>query len=63
MHVTGKYQAIHIGLLFTFLIYACAAMWVFSIKTAKKAWVDLLSAIFTCLAITWLLGAITGVAS
>jgi hypothetical protein len=61
LHVIGKYQAVHIGLLFTFLIYACAAMWAFSVKTARKAWVGLLKSIFFCLAITWLLGKITGV--
>jgi len=63
MHVTGKYQAIHIGLILTFLVYACAAMWVFSVKTAKKAWLGLLKSILFCLAITWLLGRITGVAN
>jgi len=63
LHVTGKYQAIHIGLIVTFLVYACAAMWVFSVKTAKKAWIVLLNSIFFCLAMTWLLGKITGVAN
>ncbi len=61
LHVTGKYQAIHIGLIVTFLVYACAVMWVFSVKTAKKAWIVLLNSIFFCLAMTWLLGKITGV--
>jgi len=63
MQVTGKYQAIHIGLILTFLVYACAAMWVFSVKTAKKAWLGLLKSIFFCLTVTWLLGKITGVAN
>jgi len=63
MHVTEKYQAIHIGLILTFLVYACAAMWVFSVKTAKKAWLGLLKSISFCLVITWLLGKITGMAS
>jgi hypothetical protein len=61
LHVIGKYQAIHIGLLFTFLVYACAAMWAFSVKTARQAWIGLLKSIFFCLAIIWLLGKITGV--
>jgi len=60
LHVTGKYQAIHIGLLLTFLVYSCAAMWVFSVKTAKKAWLDLSKAVISCLVITWLLGIMIG---
>jgi len=38
----GKYQAIHIGLLLSFIVYACAAMWVFSLSNATKAWIGLI---------------------
>jgi len=38
----GIYQALHIGMLLSFLIYACAAMWAFSTSTAKRAWLLLL---------------------
>jgi len=49
--VVGHYQAIHIGLMLTFLTYACATMWVFSVVSAKSAWFGLLklNAIFAVL--------------
>lgn len=52
---TGKYQAIHIGLLLSFLVYACAAMWVFSASNATKAWVGLIKWNLVFLLGTWLL--------
>ncbi len=55
MLVIDKYQAIHIGLLLTFLVYACAAMWVFSVKTAPKAWLNLISLNLALLLSAWLL--------
>ena len=51
----GKYQAIHIGLLLTFLVYACAAMWVFSVDSANKAWLGLLKSTVSLIVVTWLL--------
>lgn len=51
----GKYQAIHIGLMLTFLIYACAAMWVFSVVSAKRAWFGLIKLNIIFVAISWLL--------
>jgi len=51
----GKYQAIHIGLLLTFLVYACAAMWVFSVSNATKAWIGLIKWNLAFLLGTWLL--------
>jgi hypothetical protein len=42
LNSVGNYQAIHIGLLLTFLIYACATMWVFSVSSASKAWLGLI---------------------
>jgi hypothetical protein len=41
-NVVGHYQAIHIGLMLTFLTYACVVMWVFSVVSAKRAWLGLL---------------------
>jgi len=38
----GISQALHIGMLLSFLIYACAAMWVFATATAKRAWLRLI---------------------
>ncbi|MGV2872710.1 hypothetical protein [Colwellia sp. E150_009] len=51
----GEYQAFHIGLLLSFLIYSCGAMWVFSVSTAKKAWGGLISLNLIFMALTWLL--------
>jgi accessory gene regulator protein AgrB len=55
MPVVGKYQAIHIGLLLSFLIYACAAMWVFSVVSAKSAWLGLIKLNVIFLGLTLLL--------
>lgn len=49
----GKYQAVHISLMLSFLIYACVVMWVFSVTSAKKAWLGLITANVFCLALTW----------
>jgi hypothetical protein len=51
----GKYQAIHIGLLLSFLVYACAAMWVFSVSSAAKSWIGLIKCNLVFLLGTWLL--------
>jgi hypothetical protein len=51
----GKYQALHTGMLLSFLIYACAAMWVFSTVTAKRAWLGLIQLNFALILLTWLL--------
>ncbi|AAZ24104.1 DUF3649 domain-containing protein [Colwellia psychrerythraea] len=60
LNSAGKYQAIHIGLLLSFLVYACAAMWVFSVSSATKAWIGLIKAnIFLAIG-TWLLMQSTG---
>lgn len=55
MSSVGKYQAIHIGLMLAFLIYACAAMWVFSVSSAKRAWFGLVKINVIFLVVTWLL--------
>jgi len=51
----GVYQALHIGMLLSFLIYACAAMWVFTVSTAKKAWFGLISLNLILMALTWVI--------
>lgn len=56
----GKYQAIHIGLLLSFLVYACATMWVFSVSNATKAWIDLIKWNLVFLFSTWLLMQFSG---
>ncbi|KGJ97418.1 DUF3649 domain-containing protein [Colwellia psychrerythraea] len=63
MTSVGKYQAIHIGLMLTFIVYACVAMWVFSVKTATKAWLGLLKLSISFVVATWLLMQFNGVAS
>ncbi|MFT4724800.1 MAG: hypothetical protein ACJA0T_000267 [Colwellia sp.] len=52
---TDKYQALHTGMLLSFLIYACAAMWVFSTFTAKRAWLGLIQLNIAIILLTWLL--------
>jgi len=55
LNSVGKYQAIHLGLLLSFLVYACAAMWVFSVSSAKKAWLGLITLNILLMASSWLL--------
>jgi hypothetical protein len=52
---TDKYQALHTGMLLSFLIYACAAMCVFSTFTAKRAWLGLIQLNIAIILLTWLL--------
>jgi hypothetical protein len=60
-NIVGHYQAIHIGLMLTFLVYACAVMWVFSVTSAKGAWFGLLQVNIIFAALAWLLMNFTGV--
>jgi hypothetical protein len=53
--VAGKYQALHSGLLISFIVYACAIMWVFSVTTAKRAWVGLIKLNIILIILTWAL--------
>ncbi len=55
MHLVGKNQAIHIGVMLTFLVYASTAMWVFSVTSASRAWLGLLKINAILLVGTWLL--------
>lgn len=63
MTSAGKYQAIHIGLMLTFFVYACAAMWVFSVATATKAWLGLIKLTLFFSITTWLLMQFNGAAN
>ena len=60
LHAVGKYQAIHIGLMLTFIVYVCAAMWVFSVSSASKAWLGLIKLSISFAVATWLLMQFTG---
>jgi len=53
--IAGKYQAIHIGLMLTFFVYACAVMWVFTVTSASRAWLGLFKFNAFLLIGTWLL--------
>jgi len=61
--VVGHYQAIHIGLIVTFLVYAGTVMWVFSVTSAKAAWFGLLQVNAICVALVWLLMQFTGISA
>lgn len=63
LNSVGKYQATHIGLLLTFIVYACAAMWVFSVSNANKAWLGLLKLNLVLFIATWLLMQLNGATS
>jgi hypothetical protein len=63
LNSVGKYQAIHIGLLLTFIVYACAAMWVFSVSSTSKAWLGLIKLNILLLVSTWILMQFNGVAN
>lgn len=60
LNSVGKYQAIHIGLMLTFIVYACVAMWVFSVESASKAWMGLIKLTLFFTITTWLLMQFTG---
>jgi hypothetical protein len=55
MGVVGNYQAMHIGLMLTFLVYSFAAMWVFSVTSATRAWLGLIKLNIIFIVISWLL--------
>lgn len=63
MHLVGENQAIHISIMLTFLIYAGAAIWVFSVTTVRQAWLGLLKINALLLAGTWLLMQFSDVSS
>lgn len=55
VQATDKYQATHIGLMLGLLIYAGAVIWVFSVSSAKRAWLGLIALNVIFLLLTWLL--------
>ncbi len=59
----GKYQAVHSSLMLSFLVYACVVMWVFSVASAKQAWLGLIKANVFCLTLTWLLLQLTNMSN
>lgn len=40
----NKVQAVITGTLLSFLVYACAVIWVFAVRSALKAWIGLIVA-------------------
>lgn len=52
---SGQYQALHSGLLLSFLIYSGAVMWVFSVASAKRAWFGLIKSNVILIILTWVL--------
>ncbi len=63
IYIIEKNQAIHISIMLTFLIYAGTAMWVFSVTSARQAWLGLLKFNVILLTSTWLLMQFTDVSS
>ena len=55
IQATDEYQAIHIGLMLSFVVYVGAVIWVFSVSSAKRAWLGLISLNVIFLLLTWLL--------
>lgn len=52
-------EAVVIAVLTGLLIYASAIMWVFSARTAARAWLVLLLLILPCAVVIWLPGILT----
>jgi hypothetical protein len=48
--------AVMTGMLLSFLFYACAALWVFSARTARRAWLGLAVPGALIALLIWLLG-------
>ena len=53
--LSGKYQGLHTGLLLSFLVYSGAVIWVFSVDSAKRAWLGLFTANIILIVLTWIL--------
>lgn len=47
----SKANGVMTGILVSFLIYACAAMWVFSAKSAWQAWAGILFSCLLCISL------------
>ncbi|HWK71087.1 DUF3649 domain-containing protein [Pollutimonas sp. M17] len=49
----SKPQAVLAGMLASFVIYACAVIWVFAARSALRAWAGLLAVAVPLLAAAW----------
>jgi len=49
-------SAVMTGMLFSFLFFACAALWVFAARSARVAWLGLVVPAFVLALVAWLLG-------
>ncbi|PAT41234.1 iron uptake protein [Vandammella animalimorsus] len=48
-----KAEGVMAGMLLSFLVYACAVVWVFAARSALRAWAGLLAAALPLLALAW----------
>jgi hypothetical protein len=46
-------QAVLTGMLASFVVYACAVIWVFAVRSARRAWTGLLVAAVPLLLAAW----------
>ncbi|ACI91865.1 conserved hypothetical protein [Afipia carboxidovorans OM5] len=49
----SKPQAVLTGMLASFIVYACAVIWVFAVRSATKAWLGLLVVAAVLLPAAW----------
>jgi hypothetical protein len=48
-----KPQAVLTGMLLSFIVYACAVIWVFAVRSARRAWLGLLIVAAPLLLAAW----------
>jgi hypothetical protein len=48
-----KPQAVLTGMLSSFIVYVCAVIWVFAVRSARRAWIGLIVAAVPLLAAAW----------
>jgi uncharacterized SAM-binding protein YcdF (DUF218 family) len=46
-------QAVLTGMLLSFIVFACAVIWVFAVRSARRAWAGLLIAVAPLLLAAW----------
>ncbi|BAN27513.1 DUF3649 domain-containing protein [Caballeronia insecticola] len=49
----SKPQAVLTGMLASFIVYVCAVIWVFAVRSARRAWCGLLVAALPLLLAAW----------
>ena len=49
----SRAQAVLTGMLASFVVYACAVIWVFAVRSARRAWTGLLVAAVPLLLAAW----------